>query len=49
MVSSTPGLGDRKASELIYAILAVYSPGQQMSPLFIDEFLRRIPEDVRVH
>ena len=49
MVRSMPGLGDRKPSDLMDALLAVCPAGQQMSPLFINEFLRRIPGDVRRH
>lgn len=49
MVRSMPGLGDRKPSDLMDAFLTVCPAGQQMSPLFINEFLRRIPGDVRRH
>ena len=49
MVRSMPGLGDRKPSDLMDAFLTVCPAGQQMSPLFINEFLRRIPGDVRGH
>ena len=34
-----PSLGDRKPSDLMDALLAVCPPGQQMSPLFMNEFL----------
>ena len=47
MVRSMPGLGDKKKqSDLMDASLAVCPSGQQMSPLFINEFLRRIPGDI---
>ena len=48
-VRSMPGLGDRKQSDLMDALLAVCPVGQQMFLLFINEFLRRIPGDIRGH
>jgi len=47
MVCSMPGLGDKKKpSDLMDASLAVCPSGQEMSPLFINEFLRRRPGDI---
>ena len=47
MVHLMPCLGDRKPSDLMDALLAVCPAGQQMPPLFINEFLCRIPGDIR--
>ena len=44
MVHLMPGLGDRKPSDLMDALLAVCPAGP---PLFINETLRKIPGDIR--
>ena len=49
MVRSMPGLGNRNPSDLMVALLAVCPAVQQISPVFINVFLRRIPGDVRGH
>ena len=49
MVRSMPGLGNRNPSDLMVALLAVCPAVQQISPVFINVFLRRIPGDVHGH
>ena len=44
-----PGIGDMKPLDLINAMLAVCPAGKSMSPFFLNEFLRRIPGDIRGH
>ena len=41
--------GDRKPSSLMDSMLALCPAGHQMSPLFLNEFLRRMPGVVRGH
>ena len=43
------GLGDRKPSSLTDSMLALCPPGQETSPLFLNELLRRMPAVVRGH
>ena len=51
MIRSMPGLGDRKVkpSCLMDFMLALCPAGQEKSPLFLNEFLRRMPAVVRGH
>ena len=49
MIRSMPGLGDRKPSCLMDSMLALCPAGQEKSPLFLNEFLRRMPAVVRGH
>ena len=49
MVPSMPGLGDRKPSSLLDSMLALCPAGQEASPLFLSEFLHRMPAVVNEH
>ena len=49
MIRSMPGLGDRKPSSLMDFMLALIPAGQEMSPLFLNEFLHRMPLVVSGH
>ena len=49
MIRSMPGIGDRKPSDLMDSMLALCPTGHTMSPLFLNEFLQRIPATVRGH
>jgi len=42
-----PDLGDRRPSELMDALLSLLPPGEQPGDLFIGQFLRRLPADMR--
>ena len=43
MIRSMPGIGDRKPSDLMDSMLALCPTEHTMSPLFLNEFLQRIP------
>ncbi len=47
MIRSMPDIGDRKPSDLMDSMLALCPTGHTMSPLFLNEFLRRMPATVR--
>ncbi len=49
MIRSMPDIGDRKPSDLMDSMLALCPTGHTMSPLFLNEFLRRMPATVRGH
>jgi len=49
LIRSMPGIGDRKPSDMMDSMLAVCPAGQSMSPFFLNEFLRRIPGNIRGH
>ena len=47
MIRSMPGIEDRKPSDLLDSMLALWPTGHKLSHLFLNEFLRRIPATVR--
>ena len=47
MIRSMAGIGDRKPSDLMDSMLALFPTEHTMSPLFLNEFLRRMPANVR--
>ena len=49
MIRSMPGIGDRKPSDLMDSMLALCPTEHTMSPLFLNEFLQRIPANARGH
>ena len=49
MIRSMSGIGDCKPSDLMDSMLALCPTGHTMSPLFLNEFLRRMPATVRGH